>query len=69
MIGAAGEGAGRFDLIAEPTTANLERLAALLEDGSLRVPIQRSYPLEQAGDALQALPATHTQGKLGLTIG
>jgi NADPH2:quinone reductase len=69
MIGAAGEGAGRFNLVAEPTPANLERLAALLDDGTLRVPIQRSYPLEQAGDALQALPATHTQGKLSLTIG
>ena len=39
MIGAAGEGAGRFNLMAEPTPANLERLAALLDDGSLRVPI------------------------------
>jgi hypothetical protein len=29
--------------------------------------VQRSYPLEQAGEALQPLPATHTQGKLGLT--
>jgi NADPH2:quinone reductase len=68
MIGAAGEGAGRFNLVAEPTPANLERLAALLDDGSLRVAIQRSYPLEQAGDALAALPAAHTQGKLALTI-
>jgi NADPH:quinone reductase-like Zn-dependent oxidoreductase len=67
-IGAAGEGAGRFNLVAEPTPANLERLAALLDDGTLRVAIQRSYPLEQAGDALDAMPTTHTQGKLGLTI-
>ena len=58
-LGAAGEGPGRFNVMAEPTPANLERLAELLEAGTLRVPIQRSYQLEQAGEALQALPA-HT---------
>jgi len=67
-LGAAGEGPGRFNVMAEPTPANLRRLAELLDTGTLRVPIQRSYPLEQAGDALQALPTAHTQGKLGLTI-
>ena len=54
--------------MAEPTPANLQRLAALLDAGTLRVPIQRSYRLEQAGEALQALPTTHTQGKLSVTI-
>jgi NADPH:quinone reductase len=67
-LGAAGDGPGRFNVMAEATPANLQRLAELLDDGTLRVPIQRRYPLEQAGEALQALPATHTQGTLGLTI-
>jgi NADPH:quinone reductase-like Zn-dependent oxidoreductase len=67
-LGAAGEGPGRFNIMAEPTLANLQRLAELLDTGTVRVPIQRSYQLEQAGEALQALPANHTQGKLGLTI-
>jgi NADPH:quinone reductase-like Zn-dependent oxidoreductase len=67
-LGAAGEGQGRFDVMAAPTPANLERLAGLLESGTLRVPIQRSYSLEQAGEALQALPTTHTQGKLGVVV-
>ena len=67
-IGAAGEGPGRFNLMAQPTPENLQRLAALLDAGRLRVPIQRSYRLEQAREALQALPVGHTQGKLGLTI-
>jgi NADPH:quinone reductase-like Zn-dependent oxidoreductase len=67
-LGAAGEGPGRFNLMAQPTAASLQRLAELLDAGTLRVPIQRSYRLEQAGEALQALPGTHTQGKLGLTI-
>jgi NADPH2:quinone reductase len=67
-LGAAGEGPRRFNIMAEPTPANLQRLAELLDSGRLRVPIARSYDLEQAGEALQALPATHTQGKLGLRI-
>ena len=67
-LGAAGEGPRRVNLMAEPTPANLQRLAELLDTGTLRVPIQRSYPLEQAGEALQALPTTHTQGKLSVTI-
>lgn len=67
-LGAAGDGPGRFNIMAEPTPANLQRLAELLETGTLRVPIQHSYGFEQAGEALQALPGTHTQGKLSLTI-
>jgi NADPH:quinone reductase-like Zn-dependent oxidoreductase len=67
-LGAAGEGAGRFNLIALPTQENVQRVAGLLDDGALRVPTQRTFPLEQAGDALQALPNTHTQGKLSITI-
>jgi NADPH:quinone reductase len=67
-LGAAGEGRGRFDIMAEPTPTKLQRLADLLEAGTLRVLIERSYEFEQAGEALQALPATHTRGKLGLAI-
>jgi NADPH:quinone reductase-like Zn-dependent oxidoreductase len=67
-LGAAGEGSGRFNIMADPTAANLQRLAELLADGTLRVYIQRSYALEEAAEALGALPSTHTQGKLGLTI-
>jgi len=67
-LGAAGEGRGRFDIVAEPTPANLQRLAGLLDAGTLRVLIRRNYGIEQAGEALQTLPATHTRGKLGLAI-
>jgi NADPH:quinone reductase len=67
-IGAAGDGPGRTNVMALPTAANLERLGAVLADGTLAVPIRRSYGLAQAGDGLQALAAEHTQGKLGLTI-
>jgi NADPH:quinone reductase len=67
-LGTAGDGAGRFNIVAEPTPANLQRLGELLDTDRLRVHIQRDYTLEQAGEALQALPATHTRGKLNLTI-
>jgi NADPH2:quinone reductase len=67
-LGAAGDGLGRFNIMGESTPAKLQRLAELIASGTLRVPIQRSYGLEQAGEALNALPATHTQGKLSVTI-
>jgi NADPH:quinone reductase-like Zn-dependent oxidoreductase len=67
-LGAAGDGPGRFNITAQPTPENLQRLAELLDAGTLRVPIERSYRLEHAGEALQALPTTHTQGKLSLII-
>jgi NADPH:quinone reductase len=66
--GAAGEGAGRTNLMAVPTPENLERLAGLLDSGTLTIPIQRSYPLAQAGEALQALADEHTQGKVAVTV-
>jgi len=66
--GAAGDGPGRFNVMASATPENLERLAGLLDAQILGVPIQRTYALEQAGEALVALPTTHTQGKLALTI-
>ena len=67
-LGVAGDGPGRANIMAEPTPSNLQRLAELLDAGALRVPIQRTYGFEQAGAALQALPTTHTQGKLALRI-
>jgi NADPH:quinone reductase-like Zn-dependent oxidoreductase len=50
------------------TPEDLERLAGVLEEGTLRVPIQDSYELERAGEALQALASTHTQGKIALRL-
>jgi NADPH2:quinone reductase len=63
-----GDGEGRFGVMARPDPAALERLGAHLEAGTLRVPIQASYGLEQAGEALGALASTHTQGKLAISV-
>jgi NADPH:quinone reductase len=66
--GAAGEGPGRTMVMAAPTPENLERLARLLADGTLRVNVQATHELAQAPDALTALPTTHTQGKLAIRV-
>jgi NADPH:quinone reductase-like Zn-dependent oxidoreductase len=46
----------------------LPRVGALLADGTLRIPVQATYELAQAGDALGALTGTHRQGKLAIRI-
>jgi NADPH:quinone reductase len=66
--GAAGEGPGRTNVMAVPAAATLDRLAGLLADGTLRVPIQASYPLAQVDQALKTLGGQHTQGKLAITL-
>ena len=65
---AAGDGPGRTNVMGSPSPENLERLAPLLEAGTLTVPIQDSYELARAGEALQVLATTHTQGKLAIRV-
>ena len=67
-LGSAGDGPGRSNIMAAPSPESLERLARLLDDGTLRVPIQHSYDLALAGEALQALGTEHTRGKLALQV-
>ena len=67
-LGAAGEGPGRLNLIAQPTPANLERLAALLDNGKLRFRSSAAtHSSRQARRSRRSRP-THTQGKLSVTI-
>jgi len=66
--GAAGEGPGRSMVMAAPTAENLRRLGALLADGTLHIPVQATFELAQAPDALSALPGEHTQGKLAIRV-
>src|SRR4051812_44899187 len=66
--GAAGEGPGRTNVMATPSVENLQRLGALLADGTLRIPVQATYRLAQAPDALATLAGTHTQGKLAIQV-
>jgi len=66
--GAAGEGPGRTNVMAEPSPENLQRLGALLAEDTLRIPVQASYELAHAPAALAALGGEHTQGKLALEV-
>ena len=67
-LGAAGEGPGRTMVMAQPTTENLDRVAQLLDSGALKVPVQATYELDRAPEALQALGSSHTQGKLAIRV-
>jgi NADPH2:quinone reductase len=66
--GAAGEGAGRSNVMASPTRENLERLGALLADGTLRIPTQATYELADAPAALAALTGEYMRGKLAIHV-
>ena len=50
------------------TPERLTDLARLIDDGQLRVPAIRVYPLEQAADALAESERRHVRGKLVLTV-
>jgi NADPH:quinone reductase-like Zn-dependent oxidoreductase len=54
--------------MAVPTPDILERLGRLLEAGTLRVPLQNTYGLDQAGEGLRSLGTAHTQGKLAIQV-
>ena len=66
--GAAGEGPGRTNVMATPTPENLERLGALLADGTLHIPVQATYELARAPEALGTLTGQHTQGKIAIRV-
>ncbi len=67
-VGAAGAGPGRHNIGGSTDDGALDELGRLLADGALSVPIQRTYPLEEAGAALSDLQAKHTQGKLAIAV-
>jgi NADPH2:quinone reductase len=67
-VSAAGDGPGRANVMGSSDPANVGRLAGLLGEGGLRAPIQRTFGLDAAGEALAALAGEHTQGKLAITI-
>jgi NADPH:quinone reductase-like Zn-dependent oxidoreductase len=54
--------------IAKVNKADLEFLATLAREGKLKSVIDRSYPLEQAGAALEYLGGGHARGKVIVTV-
>ncbi len=66
--------AGRFIeppvkfFIASVNQADLELLAGLAREGKLKSVIDRRYPLEEAGAALEYLGEGHARGKVVVTV-
>jgi NADPH:quinone reductase-like Zn-dependent oxidoreductase len=55
-------------LVAKERAADLERLTALIEDGKVVPSVDRSYPLEEARDAMRLLEEGRVRGKVVITV-
>lgn len=55
-------------MVVEPDGDGLEELAALVENGALRVLVDTTFPLAQAADAHRYGEEGHTTGKIVLTV-
>ena len=55
-------------LVPKEHYADLERLTAYIEAGTVTPSIDRTYPLDQAADAMQQLIAGQVRGKITITI-
>ena len=66
--GLAQRGVTATNVYATPTSDKLGDLAALVDSGALRVPLQATFRLDQAADAIAAFQAG-TRGKIALRIG
>ncbi|MBN1756994.1 MAG: NADP-dependent oxidoreductase, partial [Chitinispirillaceae bacterium] len=51
-----------------PESRQLDKLAALIEAGKLRIHIAASFPLEEAAKAHEMIEAGHVRGKIVLTM-
>ncbi len=51
-----------------PSGPDLDRLAELVEQGALRVPVAATFPLEQLADAFALSQDGHTAGKIAVTV-
>ena len=72
IVGAAGEASSIGDVRVGNVGADLEQLRGLaghVAAGRVRVPVQRTYVLEEADRALRDFAGEHTLGKLVITMG
>lgn len=51
----------------EPNATQLQKLQELADEGKLKVPVSKTFPLNEAGQALQEIEKLHTRGKLVIT--
>ncbi len=55
-------------LVSKEKASDLERLAALIDDGTVVPSIDRTYSLDQAPEAMRHLEAGRVRGKVAITI-
>jgi NADPH:quinone reductase-like Zn-dependent oxidoreductase len=55
-------------LASKPRQDDLQTLRELLEAGKVTPVIDRTYPLAEVPEAIRALEAGHTRGKLVITV-
>ncbi len=56
-------------LFMDPSGQQLEQLAALVEAGKLKALVEKTFPLEQAQAAVEAVESGRTRGKVVLMVG
>jgi NADPH:quinone reductase-like Zn-dependent oxidoreductase len=54
--------------VAVESAQELERLVRLVEEGAITPVVDRTFPLEQAADALRLLEGGHVRGKLAIAV-
>jgi NADPH:quinone reductase-like Zn-dependent oxidoreductase len=62
------QGKRAAEMLVAPDRSGLESLAALADEGRLRVVIEESFPLERAAEAHERLESGRVSGKLVLTV-
>ncbi len=58
---------GRYVFV-RPDPHDLEELARLADDGQLRVPVAKAFPLERTAEAQELVAAGHVRGKVVVTL-
>jgi NADPH:quinone reductase-like Zn-dependent oxidoreductase len=53
---------------AKPSAANLATIRELAESGALKPVVDRSYPLEQAAEAIRYMETEHARAKVVLVV-
>jgi len=62
------DGVRAYKVRVRPNGAQLREIAALVEQGALKVEIAETYPFLQAADALRASMAGHVRGKIVIAV-
>src|SRR5262249_53683971 len=52
----------------QAASGTLERVAALIAEGKLKVPIAATYPIEKIREAVSRQASRHVQGKIVVTL-